>query len=1004
MRYLRAVAAAVVLAGLVVGVPIVLALFGRLPSSSELAAIPTKALSDTTAFAVLTLAAWAAWLAFVVSLVVEAAAKLELAPRRRMPYVAPLQLGVRKLLGALSMTAGLAGPLASRAVVIPMLPATASVAIDFEESEPDFDGSQPVAQQIAKNHAVPDEERHGVPVARIDAVVGALRIAGRSSATPPSSPSPRSDLPSVVVRPGDSPWELASRHLGSGLRWRELWELNRNVPQSDGSAWTVEDLILVGWRLQLPDDAVEVQPVVPGAIASDVDEEDGESSTTECRTTPAPDDREAQPTASSPSATPSEQGDEDPPTTRPDDSQTSANGRRPSVDDRQPTGSTGSTADSQSQRSTGDPNESSTPAHPIVGITGAVVVATGLGLHLRRRRRLMRARAASAGRLPTDRRARETEHAIAVASDAPLVHWAAPELSAVTTSLRPGRVLAAPVAVEVSEEAGIEILWEQPWPDAPRPWKAADRGWAWRLPYDPDAPLPPNDQPAAMPALVTVGNREGRQLLLNLEAYGSLAITGDAEAVAAAVRAIVLELGTGELLTDSYVDLALEDVDLVHDLSRVTPMTSEEAARHIQTTAAAVEDALTAAGMTSSFEYRLGGQSHIETVVAIVEPGSGFQLPADRCRPHRGVAMVVVGGGESEAAAHLRIDADGTAHLEPLGLTFQAAGIPPDTSARLSELLTAEDHPNRDPADDGLPNTGGTNGSEPHPNKSTHEPFFQTTDAQLPISPARAAGSNGHQELGDEPPDDWTHPKPRLLVKVLGAPRIPERPQLSHRQLALAVYLSCRDGAPVKNSTVQDALWGGKAIEAKTLWNVIGRTRTALGELAPGEPVMPPADRTSSTLRIADGVTTDLAILRQLYERSLVVASSEAIDLLRQGLDFVEGPPFDAPGYEWAHHMTQYVADASALIERATEHLVDLALDAGMTDVAREAIIQGLRGLPGNEVLYRSRMRLEHTTGNLAAVRAAYDELVMFLDDLDSEPTENTVTLYRRFIGGTAAA
>ena len=42
------------------------------------------------------------------------------------------------------------------------------------------------------------------------------------------------------VARGDSPWSLAERHLGDGLRWRELWDLNRGVPQADGRAWVVD--------------------------------------------------------------------------------------------------------------------------------------------------------------------------------------------------------------------------------------------------------------------------------------------------------------------------------------------------------------------------------------------------------------------------------------------------------------------------------------------------------------------------------------------------------------------------------------------------------------------------------------------------------------------------------------------------------------------------------------------------------------------------------------------
>lgn len=106
----------------------------------------------------------------------------------------------------------------------------------------------------------------------------------------------------------------------------------------------------------------------------------------------------------------------------------------------------------------------------------------------------------------------------------------------------------------------------------------------------------------------------------------------------------------------------------------------------------------------------------------------------------------------------------------------------------------------------------------------------------------------------------------------------------------------------------------------------------------------------------------------------------------------MQGPPFDSPGYDWAYR-DQHVADASTLIEATVERLVNLALDAGELDIAREAIVKGLRGLPGNEPLYRLRMTIEHTANNLAGVQAAYDELSTYLADLDTEPSSGTSDL-----------
>ena len=51
---------------------------------------------------------------------------------------------------------------------------------------------------------------------------------------------------------GDSLWKLARIHLGSGLRWSEIFALNEGIVQSDGRALTDPNLILIGWVLELP--------------------------------------------------------------------------------------------------------------------------------------------------------------------------------------------------------------------------------------------------------------------------------------------------------------------------------------------------------------------------------------------------------------------------------------------------------------------------------------------------------------------------------------------------------------------------------------------------------------------------------------------------------------------------------------------------------------------------------------------------------------------------------
>ena len=262
---------------------------------------------------------------------------------------------------------------------------------------------------------------------------------------------------------------------------------------------------------------------------------------------------------------------------------------------------------------------------------------------------------------------------------------------------------------------------------------------------------------------------------------------------------------------------------------------------------------------------------------------------------------------------------------------------------------------------------------------------------------AAAIAADVDDPHGDEAVDDDEPlaPHPRLLVKVLGRPHVPDRPNLGRRETVLAAYLACHDG-PATTSGVQDAIWNGRAVESKTLWNLIARTRRALGTFDDGTPVMPQADRIKGTITLGPGAMSDLTTLRTSYERAVESSSAEAIPLLRYALDLIEGPPFDAPGYDWAHHTHQYVAEASSLIEQAAALLAKLTQADGNTDLARHALVQGLRALPGNEVLYRQRMQLEHDAGNLVGVKATYDELRGLLEDLETDPSVTTEALLQR--------
>jgi hypothetical protein len=70
------------------------------------------------------------------------------------------------------------------------------------------------------------------------------------------------------VQRRDTLWRIAECHLGDPLRWREIYELNRGLPQADGRTLTDPDTIRPGWALRLPADATGLPSASPHPSAS----------------------------------------------------------------------------------------------------------------------------------------------------------------------------------------------------------------------------------------------------------------------------------------------------------------------------------------------------------------------------------------------------------------------------------------------------------------------------------------------------------------------------------------------------------------------------------------------------------------------------------------------------------------------------------------------------------------------------------------------------------------
>ena len=628
----------------------------------------------------------------------------------------------------------------------------------------------------------------------------------------------------------------------------------------------------------------------------------------------------------------------------------------------------------------------------LAGVTGTVALASGLTTALVRQRR--RRRALGTGRpsrLST--RQAEVETAIVAASDVPFTRWAGQELAALARQLTPTAIKGAPLAVELEPGIGIEILWDQPCHTAPIPWEATDGGWSWRVHYDPDEPTPLAEWPSPIPALVTVGTRGHRQLLVDLEAVATLAVSGPTADVEAWIRAVVLELGAGDDLADASVLTVGSGVDGVEHLERVAYVHPDEAVGLLTARAHEVTNLLDE--HESLFHRRLGenpvlGLSTDVVVCGDLDLETQAQIAA-RVMPRHGAAVILTADIE-HAGARLVLDGYGSAVLHGIGtdpILITPVGVPRETAAEIAVLLDHEHDPSADqPLTDEVV-TELVPESEQGP---TDVALASTSEPSAPLVQNSLLDSAG-SDNGD---DEWCQPEPALLVRILGRPAVPDRPEIQGLKLRLLVYLACQNGRTVSRSRILDAVWGGEARERKTFSNKLSDLRNTLGTSPSGSPLLSTA--TDAGVRLDPSVMTDLTVFIALAARARDAASNEAIELLSDALTLVHGEPFDDGGYEWADATQDNVQTHDHILNAARE-LYRLACDAADLATARFALVRGLKAVPGHEDLYRLRMQLEHRAANTAAIHATFNELTHQLNVLECEPSTETVNLYRQLVG-----
>jgi hypothetical protein len=229
---------------LTAGVPVALvAVIGApAPHATPVLSLLTHRLDIFAILRICSVVVWLAWLQLVFCVVAEVRAAVR---NSGMPARVPLASGMQTAVHRLVTTA--------------LLAFTAATALT-----PAFAHASPPRAASVVSTAAPS----GVPSPAVDHAERLPAVADQPGvdhkgtehhALAGHRAGPRSEKIYAVQPPvgrfHESLWEIAQTHLGDGRRYHEIFELNKDRMQPDGSRLTIASLIRPGWILRMPRDA-----------------------------------------------------------------------------------------------------------------------------------------------------------------------------------------------------------------------------------------------------------------------------------------------------------------------------------------------------------------------------------------------------------------------------------------------------------------------------------------------------------------------------------------------------------------------------------------------------------------------------------------------------------------------------------------------------------------------------------------------------------------------------
>ncbi len=888
---LLGVAATAALAALTIGVPIALITVVGLPvphSAPKLSAF-TGQLDITAILQILSVVIWLAWIQLVWCVLAEIRAAISHRESRRVPLAGATQSAVHRLVASalLLFTAAAAlTPVVSSGPPRPAHSVSAQAAPGGTSTPADLD-VRPVNVQAAPN---------------ADKVYVVKPPVGRFH---------------------ESLWEIAQRHLGDGRRYREVYELNADRVQPDGSKLTIASLIRPGWILLMPKDA---HGLGIEAMTSQMASKMGMTS--------HPD------SPAGGSSRPGSRGAAGIWAAGPDVELPAVGGQGSSVPDNGIFAAPAAAGQSS-------------PAWPYE-LSSASLLAAGVLVALGRRRREQLWRRAFGRRIAApEGDAAQAEKALRLGADDPAVRMLDTGLRYLSQQLAardktPPTVFAAHLGQE-----NLDLWIAPPDQDPPRPWQAADGGQVWRLPFAAIAGLDPADGGpgralAPYPGLVSLGTNDTGRILVDLEvANGLIAVRGPRQVVQAALSALAVELVTNRWSDQMQVTLVgfgegLNDIS--SERVRVV-RTLDEALPDLERRAAEVRDAMAAAGIDSVLTGRSrSGDAGLWAPHYLIMGVPPTQAQAERLLAlarsrYRMAAGYVIAGDVRGATWTWDLSAEGRLHAGVLGFDLEAQLLPPEQYAAMVKL------------------------------------FRGTADgADVPLAALAPDGIATAEQLvpGVAMP---------VEVGLLGQVWLQAPGPLEPDRLALAtelvVYLAAHpDG--VHPGVLTGAIWP-RGVSPEVRDATVSRVHAWLGTDSAGRPNL--LTDSSGRLRLGPGARVDWQVFRALFvQASQAAIASDPVaeaDHLERALALVRGQFLDgrdASRYAWlATDDIEY--EVTAAVADAAHRLSALRLAAGEPEAAMAAARAGLRLAFNDELLWRDLLTGAHATGQDHMLRAVVGEL-----------------------------